>query len=394
VLHPDHAWRLPKPVAELPLSDDWESLLAAREIDAALLGEDAEQESHDEKLRKLAQAELPLLVTHPSCSAIVAFEIDMIRRDVQGVILPVFTGRSHPAIRQSTDWINDATQSPIGEIERIDFERVIENPNRDTVRRTLARDAHFVGMLLGEVNHVSAVSGGSPQNDGLLSDLTVHFGSPRALPARWSLVHRGDSVGHLRLMGDQGSAEIVMNDDPCRWRLVIEGANASTTEYLDWNPSESAIDELRHAIQNRMQGATWQDACRDLEIAETAEISLRRRRTLDVFSETPTEESSFKGFMAAGSCGLLLLIFLAAVVLAVVEGLLWPINGPSVDAATDETPGRSWPLLIRLWPVYPLAIFLLLQLLLFVARKPSGNQGRQKTPSADIRPQPEGFDES
>jgi ABC-type spermidine/putrescine transport system permease subunit I len=81
---------------------------------------------------------------------------------------------------------------------------------------------------------------------------------------------------------------------------------------------------------------------------------VRRRRTIDVYYETPSERGIFKTQMTAVGCCLLMLT-LAAVI------------GYLLAAATIEMP----PLMKRILVVLiflPLGAFLALQLLVFVAR--------------------------
>ena len=77
-----------------------------------------------------------------------------------------------------------------------------------------------------------------------------------------------------------------------------------------------------------------------------------------------------RGIMAIGGCGLLLLSFLLLLVGVTLGGFQLSLQHAGHHAADPggADPAR-WPLLLRLWPVYPLALFLLLQLLRFVFKK-------------------------
>lgn len=73
--------------------------------------------------------------------------------------------------------------------------------------------------------------------------------------------------------------------------------------------------------------------------------------------------------MSAGGCVVLMLALLILMIFAVVEGFRMPL----IDAEAVRESGQAVPrahMLLRLWPVYPLAAFLLLQFLLFIAKKP------------------------
>jgi hypothetical protein len=103
-----------------------------------------------------------------------------------------------------------------------------------------------------------------------------------------------------------------------------------------------------------------------VEIAATVERSLARGKTIELYDEEISEEATFKGMMAVGGCGVLMLGLMAVLVAAVVDALRLPFR--------DH-------LLWRLWPVYlltPIVLFLLLQLLQLVfadsKRRKTGNE--------------------
>ena len=75
--------------------------------------------------------------------------------------------------------------------------------------------------------------------------------------------------------------------------------------------------------------------------------------------------------MAVGGCGLLLLTLMILIIGSVLEGLQLPRHRPILDAAKNFAEGAAaetttadpgYPLWLRLWPVYPFGLFLLLQL--------------------------------
>jgi predicted dehydrogenase len=365
VVPPPDVARVATLAPRIATNSSWEDLIAAREVDAILVSQCQQQELVDEQLRKLAQAARPLLVSHPLCSAIVAYEVDMIRRDVGGVVLPVFPGRNHPCLRRLRSWSTALAESPIGRLEQVDLERLLERHDRLSVTRALALDLRLLGNLLGEVTAVHAV--GSRPAGELVEHLTVHLEGKQPVVARWSSIPRGEPAARLKLFGSSGTATLELSSEGIPRRLEVNGVAHADRDFERWDDAAATIDDLETAMAGRPYETTWEDICRDLEVAETAELSLRRRRSLDVFAEPPTEESSFKGLMAAGSCGLLLAILAAFVILAILEGLRAPL---------PDFP-RQWPLVVRLWPVYPLVAFLALQFLLIVARRP----GRRYAPS-------------
>ncbi len=77
----------------------WEDLLHAAPVDAAVVARATDQEVRSDQLRKLTQAGVPLLVSHPAVdSMLVYYELDMIRRESHAVLLPDLPWRLHPGV--------------------------------------------------------------------------------------------------------------------------------------------------------------------------------------------------------------------------------------------------------------------------------------------------------
>lgn len=131
------------------------------------------------------------------------------------------------------------------------------------------------------------------------------------------------------------------------------------------------MESLRRELDGEEQTPTWGDACRALEIVEGAERSLHERQVIELPNEPQGDEASFKALMAVGGSAILGVTLIALVVFAIVEGFRLPfVDAPAAGVSPDTQPSDNLPLALRLWPVYPLAAFLLLQLLLFAAKKP------------------------
>jgi hypothetical protein len=357
----------------IKLSDDWEELLLGSTADAVIVargicgtsfvpGSDL-RELRADQLRKLAQAAVPMIVVCPACEAIVGFEIDMIRRDTDGLIIPYVPLGLHPLIDLISQWLLPEAESPIGNVEQIVFEREQADRRRDAVLLRLARDVSLIRELIGTIQSVGASSsltavgrdplGPKPKEPPSLANLSVHFGGQGSRSARWSISPAADSeMGRLIVIGQQGKAVLTMPASG-DWQLSIPGHESlSEPAYLD-DDAAHVFSWLTHALENRefYDPDSWLAACRDQEAVEAVDRSLMRGRTIELFNEEHTEEASFKGVMAMGGC--LILVGALAVVLfaAVVEGLHLPM--------------RNWPVW-RLWPFYvlaPIAVFLLLQLL-------------------------------
>jgi predicted dehydrogenase len=364
------------------IGGDWESLLAGGNVDAVIVAARTREGQRDEVLRRLAQAGVPTLVVHPACEPILAYELDMICRDSGCPLLPYFAGIDHPVLRQAARLGQNSGDNPLGTLEQLTMERSVDHLERQHVLDCFARDMFVVRQIVGDIDQVSAMGsvasgtkGNTPNNagDGSIEhlQLSVNLTSHNGQLVRWTVNSRQDPLGTvLRIAGTDGWATLTMPDDSSAWQLECRPPFPLDAP-PSWDGPRAALDRLRKTIEGHPTGPDWSEACRDLEIADSVAVSLRRRRTIQLHHEQHTEEGSFKGIMAVGGCGLLLLGLLLLIGFSVVEGFRTPGGGWQVADQADgdgNAPTAPTSLVWRLWPVYPFALFLLLQLLRLVFR--------------------------
>jgi predicted dehydrogenase len=343
--------------------DHWESLLVAGESDAVIVAFHGDELTLEDQLRKLAQAAVPMIVAHPIHDSLFAYELEMMREEAGGVIVPFCAGIQHPALTKLSDLIRDPSSSAIGQPEQIVFERCLAERDRRSVLDAFAQDVTLIRSLIGDITSVNAVGGLSP--DAPLANLSVNLTGHEELPARWSVgpaIDNRDAT--ITLAGGLGRSVLTIRDSRRNWTLDSEGTTPESESFETYEDGAAVIETLERAIANQSPPA-WEQICHDLEVAEQADRSLRRKRTIELRRESQNEEGNFKGLMSAGGCLILMLAFLLLLVFAVVDGFRTPLVDPDQPA-----PERAH-LLLRMWPVYPLAAFLLLQLLLLVAKRPS-----------------------
>jgi hypothetical protein len=377
----DHAAEVTASAPHVPISTSWESLVLGASVDAVVVGRggpllaektgipDAERRA--DQLRKLAQAAVPMIVVCPACEAIVGFEIEMIRKDVQGVIVSLVPGATHPSIARLEELITEGESSPLGTAEQVALERDQADRSRDAVLSQLAQDVTLLRRLIGNIRTVNASGpttavgrdplGPKPKELPSLTNLSVHLTGADGRPARWSIAPAvGPTVGSLTIIGQRGKATLHM-PQAGNWWLEIVGEQPANESFSHPGDAAEIFSQLTHAgVQVRQDESAWLSACRDQEVAEAVDRSIQRGRTIELFNEDHTEEASFKGIMAMGGC-LLLVMAVAIVFLATLgEGLRLPM--------------RNWPLW-RQWPyllLAPIAVFLLLQLLQLAIKRDDG----------------------
>lgn len=346
-------------------ADQWESFLDLTLIDAVIVGRASDEDRRIEQLRKLIQVGMPVIVSHPVAdSMLIYYELDMIRRESGAIVLPYLPGRLHPAIQQLAQLAN-APDSPLGKPEQLVMERLLGDRGRDQVLGQFSRDVDLIRAVVGEISRIGAM--GSTTEQSSLANLGVQMSGPGGILARWSVgPTSGGPSARVTLSGSSQSAALNVPAAGA-WTLAMGGASAGHEEYAAWDPGRAALDELAGAIAGKQAKPDWVDACRDVELSETIERSLRKGRNVDLHYEEYTEEGTFKGLMTSLGCGLLMgglaLVVAVALVENVARALKRPI--PLVD---------RWPYLL----VGLLGVFLLMQLftLLFARDEPKDRPDR------------------
>jgi len=380
------------------LDEDWETLLLGTLVDVVIVARGrldpsrstgfAADERRNDQLRKLVQAAVPLIVIQPGCEAIVGFELDMIRADGKGIIVPFVPGRNQRAARELANFTLDPETSLIGPVEQILFERQMTNRSRPQVLVQLARDLSLGREYLGAIRKMSAAGpaegetvdplGPRPKTLPPLENLSVHLSGEEPFPARW-MVTPAQHADELRItvIGARGRAVLAQSSGlaPSATLLVAGGGDVQleNSQFLPLDEFNQALSIVSHKLAGHDQQLfSWLDACRDVEVAEGVDRSLARGRAVEFFGEVHSEEQSFKGVMAVGGCLMLSVACVAVLIAAAVEGLQLPLR---------ESP--FW----RAWPFYllvPIVLFLLLQLLQGVAKRPEAKkrEERQNLPVA------------
>lgn len=351
-------------------SEHWEVLLVAGEADAVIVSPHADSLVFEDQCRKLVQAGVPLIAAHPLGDSLFAYELEMMREEVGGVILAFAPGFGHPAFEQLAQLIDAGESSAIGVAEQLVIERYLPIRDRASVLKVLAQDITLQRQLIGQITSINAV--GAEPGDASLPNLSVNLTGTGQVIGRWSVgPATDDRIFTITLVGSRGTAVVTAYGASRPWGMRI---SSEQSEFGLHDDTSATIAWLQRAIANSGHRSEWEAVCHDLDAKEQIERSLRRKRTVEFRRDAQNEEGAFKGIMSAGGCMILLLALFLLMVFAVVEGFRMPL----VDAEALRESGASVPrahVLLRLWPVYPLAAFLLLQLLVFIAKKPKATQG-------------------
>ena len=347
-------------------------LLDPANCDAVLVGSDGWDATRAEAVRMLVQTGRPLLVSQPlEQSMLWAWELEMIRQDAGGPIVPLLPERLHPFLLRLRRILEASVAGggPLGGLESVVLERRQADRRRGAVLATLARDADLIRTLVGEPARVSAL--GAAAEDLVWNSLTVGFTAPASVPVRWQITGGGEPLLRISLLCAGGTVEVEIPDDWSQsWRWLQPGVTVESPQFdpggailgvLDAALGRDAVPPARgeDAVppasgEDAMPPASWADASRAIELADTVPRSLARGRGIDLHQEEFSELGTFRGTMASLGCGIILAALLLVVMATLVGGIAnefgWDFGGR----------------LAGTWPIVALVVlggFLVLQLL-------------------------------
>jgi hypothetical protein len=238
----------------------------------------------------------------------------------------------------------------------------------------LARDAQLLQSIVGKLDRVTALG---PAGGDQLTSLAVTFAGQTDALIQWVLQppHKS-SFGKLTADVEQEKFSLEFRPDESRWQLQVESPTSPSTQQFE---SFALGHALLHRIDNVLAAdpmstasiERWKQACHAAELAEGAQQSLRRNRTIQLYYEEHSEEQTFKGVMAIGGCLVLLFVLAVLALSAVIDALDLPFRN-----------SLWW----RLWPLYVLAPAVLLlaaqSLWRVFATKPSSSRAAPTPPAA------------
>lgn len=349
------------------IAEHWEGLLDGTVADAVLVSRSADQELRADQLRKLAQAGLAMIVSHPVVdSMLVYYELDMIRQEGRARMIPCLLERWHPAWQVLATLIGMVDDGPLGTLEQVVIEHTAAGRGRADIMRAFASDMELAQPFCGVLNKVSAMTSAGVRTAAEVINygtLSVQMSTSTNLLVRWSVTVAADEGGsRFTLIGTHGRATL-WAPRAGRWKLESQGGGSTASE--DFEPIHLAAIALPSlvwalrgdspAAEKRMESvgspalSDWLDACRTMELADAAHHSLERGRTIELHYEPPTEHATFKGLMSGVGCLLLIagLLILVVATTAVHAGV--PL-------------AQHWPYAL----LAVLVLFLLLQLLRLV----------------------------
>jgi predicted dehydrogenase len=338
-------------------------LLTDCPVDAVIVANDAED--LDQAVRQLAQAGIAVLLspelTQP---AEVFYELSLIEAESPGRLFPLLGLRGHTQVQRLCEAL---AQNALGNLRHVRVDRKIAGAGalvgQEELDQALLCDADLLRVIFGDYDQVTA----SRSGDGAqgYSQALVTLDGDAVPQAVWTATAAiGEEAFRLTLSGANGTAVLEGNPEAAFLRLVLRVTGAPEIREESFDDAGAWLLERFVASvgrdpnpQTNAPTTLWDELARAVELVEAVERSVRRRRTIDVYFETPSERSLFKTQMTAVGCSLIVLTLLAVVLYLVL-------------AATVGMPPLMKKILVGLI-FLPLGIFLALQLLVFIARPAS-----------------------
>jgi predicted dehydrogenase len=378
---------------------DLEEVLADPAVDAIIVaGRPADR---PEQLRRALRSERHVLCVQPvDTTPDTAYEAAMIQGDTQRVLLPLLPESLHPGVRRLAE-LAGSPAAGLGTLRLIDMERGSPEQVLALAGSKKQKPAlpgwDVLRVLGGEIAEVMAFASREevdPHEPLLLSGRFEWGGLFQAA----YLSGQQEAYWRLGVIGSFGRADLVFAQGwpgPARLSWHDETGELREETWEVWNPwptlvkvfeqalgqeqlEEKAKSERRKGdgqqnddritavprVRPQKQGKpvsyspfpqasfplspvlSWQDAVRQLELDDAARRSVEKRRASALDYQEATEEAGFKGTMTLVGCGLLW----GSLMLLILSRWL-PWAG---------------------WLIAPLfGIFLLMQVLRWVARKPT-----------------------
>ena len=305
---------------------DWSELVSPGTADVVVVGRARDGAAdRSEQLRRLTQVGVPLLVVHPAVlDADLYYELEMIRRETKGVLLPYVPGWKHPALDALAEQIRGSDPA-LGTVQHIQFDRRLAVCERHEVLGQFAADLLLLGRIAGPPEKLAAL--GRADADSAYAHLAVQLWMSGETDVRWSVGPGSETDrGSLLVSGTRGQAELRMAADSAAWQLETRTDTGSSKQvFSSWSDANHAVQEMVLAVRQGAEPARFLLAARSVEVAQSVTVSLNRGRPVEVSFEGVSETTAFKGVMTAAGCGLLGagLLVMVCIGLADAFGLPW-----------------------------------------------------------------------
>ncbi len=309
---------------------DVEEILADPAVEAVIVAGRADDLG--EALRRALQSERHVLCVYPpGDTPDLAYEADMLRKDVGRVLLPLLPDGLHPAVRRLAEFVRRSDKAaegaaPVGAFRLLEMEQAA--PAGTALRPTFP-GWELLRALGGEIAEVSALADGEHAEAGRPALASGRFEAGGLFQATF-LPERPGGETRLAVIGDRGRAELLF---PVGWRgpayldWTDESGEPREEAWDAWDPWAAMAARFESAVAGEPGRPSWLDAVRGVELDDAARRSVERRRSSVLEYQEASEETGFKGTMTMVGCGLIWAMLILFVLSIWVEPFKWLIVG-------------------------------------------------------------------
>ncbi|MCS5641714.1 MAG: hypothetical protein NZ807_00455 [Dehalococcoidia bacterium] len=318
---------------------DWAELLGADSNIQLFIALSLNDDSHQDIVRCLVSNGYSLILVDPDADSLFAYELEMIRTESDAEL--------------STFCFEGLSAEGLGPVsQQINIRESALTRHLQTITTALTRDLLQLRAIVGESKYLYALSPGT----------TIPISPTDELDISITLEMRNGTI--LQWSNSDHSHTNTQYTFPNEQRInPIRSFSCETTD-----AQLSAI----FASRNNDLSPTWLEYAKARETAEMIPLSLKKGRQIELFNTHPTETDAFKGVMSGAGCFLLLLTISVIGLFATFDTMrlsdLRDLHQTAQSAPTTDLNDRS-PILFRLWPIYPLLLFLGFQFLRGIIKK-------------------------
>ncbi len=319
--------------------DDWPELLAAGSNIKLFMALSLNDDSHQDIVRSLVSNGSSLILVDPDADSLFAYELEMIRTESDAELSTLcFEGLSAEGLRSLSQQINIRESAVTRHLK--------------TITTALTRDLLQLRAIVGESKYLYALSPGTaiPISPAAELDISITLEMRNGSILQWS------------------------NSDESHTNTQYTFSNEQRINPIRSFSCETTDAQLAaiFASQDNELSPTWLEYAKARETAEMIPLSLKRGRQIELFNTHPTETDAFKGVMSGVGCFLLLLTISVIGLFCTFDTMrlsdLRDFHQTAQSSLTTDFPEPS-PILFRLWPVYPLLLFLGFQFLRGIIKK-------------------------
>lgn len=365
------SWESPED--QSPIVPEWENWLSASEIRLIIFS--GQSSAHLEALRQLAAAGKSVIIYPQLAHELsLAYELSLGADQTPIDVFPVRPRCLHSALRDLRD---DFRSQTLGQGVHLQLERKIP-PRSESGHRLLSvtqleecwvEDAAVLDFLAGPFGQLTATRAGASGSEAALQQIIVS--SQEGPQAVWSCSPGETEEWKLTAAGETGKIELSITSSGEDWNVTRIPPKSGSTPASDTGQwTRFLLEQIHTFFQGTPHPEGLKELIRSYELLDASRRSLKRRRTIDLYYDAPTERGNFKTQMAAIGCGVLMYTLFAMLATLGLGELLRAGFAPEVEGAPlDLSPSMKFLMQVaRILTFGPLALFLGLQFLMYFTR--------------------------